>query len=37
MRRPTNRRKDSVYFRRTAGTTKAVNLGKQIFRGGIRF
>lgn len=37
MRRKTSRRKDAAHFRRTAGTTKAINLGKYIFRGGIRF
>lgn len=29
--------KDSAVFRRTASHTRAVNLGRVIFRGGIRF
>lgn len=37
MRRSTSRRKDAGIFRRTAGFTKAINLGKYTFRGGIRF
>lgn len=37
MRRPVSKRKDAGYFRRTAGFTKAVNLGKFTYRGGIRF
>lgn len=32
-----NPRVDRQIFRRTAGHTKAVNLGKIRFRGGIRF
>lgn len=36
MRRKTNRRKDAAHFRRTAGKTKAINLARTIFRGGIR-
>lgn len=37
MRRPVNKRKDAAHFRRTASYTKAVNLGRFTFRGGIRF
>lgn len=37
MRRPTNRRKDKKHFTRTASTTKRVNLGDFVMRGGIRF
>lgn len=29
--------KDSAIFKRTASHSRAVNLGKVIFRGGIRF
>lgn len=29
--------KDSAIFRRTASHSRAVNLGRVIFRGGIRF
>lgn len=37
MRRSTSRGKDERFFRKTAGFTKAINLGKYTFRGGIRF
>lgn len=37
MRTPVNKRVDQRHFRRTAQTTKSVNLGFRIFRGGIRF
>lgn len=37
MRAETNPRVDANHFRRTAASTKAVNLGVRIFRGGIRF
>lgn len=29
--------KDKAIFRRTAASTKSVNLGRSIMRGGIRF
>lgn len=37
MRAPTERSVDSAVFKRTAVSTKAVNLGQIVFRGGIRF
>lgn len=36
-RSSTNPRIDNSIFQRTAATTKAINLGYKIFRGGIRF
>lgn len=37
MRRPVSPGKDAEHFRRTASSTKSVNLGFNIMRGGIRF
>ena len=37
MRGSTNPRKDKKIFRRTASSTKSVNLGFRIMRGGTRF
>lgn len=37
MRLRTDPRSDRAYFRRTASSTKAVNLGYRFMRGGIRF
>lgn len=37
MRRPTNKKKDSKIFTRTASSSKAINLGVVTYRGGIRF
>lgn len=37
MRVPVNHNQDANYFRRTASHSKAVNLGFNIMRGGIRF
>lgn len=37
FRSPVNSHADSGYFRRTAATTKSVNLGVRLYRGGIRF
>lgn len=37
MPKPTNPSVDGSHFRRTASSTKAINLGVRIFRGGIRF
>lgn len=37
FRSPVNKNVDSGYFRRTASSTKSVNLGVRIYRGGIRF
>lgn len=36
FRREASPEPDKRYFRRTAAHTKAINLGKKIFRGGIR-
>lgn len=37
MRAPTKKNVDMKHFRRTAASTKSVNLGTKIYRGGIRF
>lgn len=37
MRGRTNPHKDKQIFRRTASSTKSVNLGFRIMRGGTRF
>lgn len=37
MRVPVERKEDAKFFRRTASHSKAVNLGFNIMRGGIRF
>lgn len=37
MRGETNQHIDQKIFRRTAASTKAVNLGVRLFRGGFRF
>lgn len=34
---PANRKIDEKLWNRTAYTTKAINLGMRIYRGGIRF
>lgn len=34
---PANPRIDKKMWRRTANSTKAINLGMRIYRGGIRF
>lgn len=36
MRKPTEKRVDSEVFKRTASTSKAINLGIKHFRGGTR-
>lgn len=35
-RRPTHRRKDRKVFRRTAVSSKKINIDPKIYRGGIR-
>lgn len=37
MRMPASPSKDKQIFKNTASTTKTVNLGYKIYRGGIRF
>lgn len=37
MRRSASKRKDERYFKRTASTTKSVNLSDRVYRGGFRF
>lgn len=37
MRWKVNKNRDKKFFRRTAASTKSVNLGNNIMRGGIRF
>lgn len=36
MRKPMRRNVDKQVFKRTATTTKSMNLGKRIYRGGTR-
>lgn len=36
MRKPTDKRVDEEVFKRTASTSKAINLGIRHFRGGTR-
>lgn len=36
MRKEVNKNIDKEVFRRTASTTKAINLGVRIYRGGTR-
>lgn len=36
MRKPTEKRVDTEVFKRTASTSKAINLGIKHFRGGTR-
>ena len=36
MRSPTIKNVDAEIFRRTASTTKSINLGARIYRGGTR-